>query len=181
MTRITVLERAEMSAEQGKVFDEVAASGNPTGGPFWAYVRHPALMRLTSDLGGYLRDCGLGARERMIAVLTVIRFWDAHYPWAVQVRNARAAGLEKEVVDAINAREDPPIEDPRERLAWQVATELLSTHRLSEQIYGAAEAAYGTDQLVNLVAAIGHFSMVSCTANAFDLAPPDSAPARLAE
>ena len=181
MTRITILERAEMTAEQGKVFDDIEASGSPTGGPFWAYIRHPDLMRLTSDLGGYLRDSGLGARERQIAVLTVVRFWDAAYPWAVQVRNSLAVGLDREIVDAINARAEPPTADPRERLAWRVASELVSTHRLSDRTYAEAEAAYGVDQLVNLVAAVGHFSMVSCTANAFDLAPPDSAPARLAE
>ncbi len=181
MTRITILEREDMSAEQGKVFDDIKESGNPTGGPFWAYIRHPALMRLASDLGGYLRDSELSARERQIAVLTVVRFWDANYPWAVQVRNSLAAGLDQEIVDAINARKDPPITDPRERSAWQVATELVSTHRLSDQTYAAAEAALGVDQLVNLVAAVGHFSMVCCTANAFDITPPDSAPARLAE
>ncbi len=181
MTRITILEREDMNAEQGEVFDDIEASGNPTGGPFWAYIRHPGLMRLTSDLGGYLRDSDLAARERQIAVLTVIRYWDGNYPWAVQVRNSLAAGLDQAVVDAINARKEPPVSDPRERLAWQAATELVTAHRLSDRTYAEAEAAFGVEQLVNLVAVIGHFSMVCCTANAFDITPPDSAPARLAD
>ena len=181
MTRITILEREDMNAEQGKVFDDIKESGSPTGGPFWAYIRHPVLMRLTSDLGGYLRESDLSGRERQIAVLTVIRFWGGNYPWAVQVRSSLDVGLDQEIVDAINRRRDPPITDPRERAAYQVASELVSTHRLSDQTYAAAEAAFGVDQLVNLVAAVGHFSMVCCTANAFDLTPPDDAPARLAE
>ena len=75
----------------------------------------------------------------------------------------------------------PAHPDPRERAAWRVATELVSTHRLSDETYAAAEAAFGVDDLVNLVAAVGHFSMVCCTANAFDITPPDNVPARLAD
>ena len=140
MTRITILEREDMNTEQGKVFDDIKAAGSPTGGPFWAYIRHPILMRLTSDLGGYLRESDLSGRERQIAVLTVIRFWGGNYPWAVQVRSSLDVGLDQEIVDAINRRREPPITDPRERAAYQVASELASTHRLSDQTYAAAEA-----------------------------------------
>lgn len=181
MTRIKILDRDGLNAEQGEVYDEISAAGNPVGGPFWAYIRQPKLMRLTSGLGTYLRESDLGARERQIVVLAVVRFWDGNYPWAVQVRASLAAGLDQAIIDAINARQDPPITDPRERAAWRVATELVSTHRLSDETYAAAEAAFGVDDLVNLVAAVGHFSMVCCTANAFDITPPDNVPARLAD
>lgn len=179
MTRIKVLGREELNADQGKVYDSINDVGGPVGGPFWAYIRHPALMRLTSDLGTYLRESDLSDRERQIVVLTVVRFWDGNYPWAVQVRASLAAEVDQAIIDAINARKDPPITDPRERAAYQVATELVSTHRLSNETYAAAEAAFGVEQLVNVVAAVGHFSMVCCTANAFDITPPDSVPARL--
>ena len=59
------------------------------------------------------------------------------------------------------------------------ASELLANHGLKDATYANADRLFGTETLVALVAAVGYFSMVSCTANAFDVTPPDDAPARL--
>ena len=82
MTRIAVLKREEMDAEQGKVFDDVKAEGGPVGGPYWAYIRFPKLMRMVQDLSNGLGQGGLSKRERQIAILAIVRFWGAEYPWA---------------------------------------------------------------------------------------------------
>lgn len=179
MTRISIIEREDMNAEQGRVYDEVKAAGGPVGGPYWAYIRNPALMRQCQDMSACLRGAGLTGRERQIAILTAIRFWSAAYPWAVQVRNSLAEGVDQATVDAINEGRDPGLSDARERSAWAVARELLADKGLSEATYNAAMEAYGEEDMVALVAQIGFFGMVSCTANAFDITPPDSAPARL--
>lgn len=179
MTRIRIINRNEMNAEQGKVYDEAKAAGNPVGGPYYAYIRYPRLMRAAQELGNSLRDSALSGRERQIAVLTVIRHWDAKYPWAVQVRASLAAGLDQPVIDAINARKAPKLDNPRERLAHEVATELLARHGMSDGTYEAAARAFKEEELVALVAVVGQFSMVSCTANAFDVTPPEEAPSRL--
>ena len=67
MTRIAVLKREQMDAEQGKVFDEVKAAGGPLGGPYWAYIRFPRLMRLAQDMSTVLGQGGLSKRERQLA------------------------------------------------------------------------------------------------------------------
>lgn len=180
MTRIRILSREEMNDEQGRVFDAAKAAGAPTGGPYWAYVRYPALMQKAQEMSSCLAAGPLSARERQIAILTVIRHWGAAYPWAVQVRNSLKAGVEQAVVDAINDRKTPPLTDAREKLAHKVAGELLADHGLSDETYAAAEAAYGEEGLVTLIAQVGQFGMTCCTANAFDVTPPDDAPARLA-
>lgn len=180
MTRIRILNRTDMNAEQGRVYDEVKAAGGPVGGPYYAYIRNPKLMRISQDLGNCLRDSSLSGRERQIAILTVIRHWGAKYPWAVQVRGSLTAGVDQDTIDAINARRAPRLDKPRERLAYEVATELMTKHGMSDATYDAAAKAFSEEELVALVAVIGQFSMVSCTANAFDITPPDEAPARLA-
>ncbi len=180
MTRIRIINRPEMNQEQGRVYDEAKAAGNPVGGPYYAYIRIPKLMRVAQDLGSCLREGSLSGRERQIAVLTTIRHWGAKYPWAVQVRGSLTAGVDQGTIDAINARKAPDLSNPRERLAHQVATELLAKHGLSDATYEAAAKAFKEEELVALVAVVGQFSMVSCTANAFDITPPDEAPARLA-
>jgi 4-carboxymuconolactone decarboxylase len=179
VTRIKVLKREEMNKEQGQVYDAIKAAGGPVGGPYWAYIRSPKLMRVCQDVSNTLRDSALSGRERQIAVLVAVRHWGAKYPWAVQVRASQQAGLDQETIDAINARKAPKLADPREKAAYDVATELVANRGLSDATYAAAEKAFGVEQLVALVAAVGWFCMVSCTANAFDITPPDDAPARL--
>ena len=181
MTRISILTAEEMSDEQRAVIDASVASGKPHGGPFWAYIRNPRLMQIVQDVASCIADSSLTPRESQIATLTVARFWGAKYPWAVQVRNSLKIGLDQDAVDAINARSALPTDDRREILAHQVAGELLADHGLSDATYEAAEEAFTTEELVTLVARVGSFSMTCCTANAFDITPPDAAPARLAE
>ena len=181
MTRISILKRGDMNDEQGKVYDAIEAAGGPLGGPYWAYIRNPTLMRLAQDVSNCLRASDLSDRERQIAVLTVVRHWGGEYPWAVQVKASLAAGVDQEIVDAINARQTPKLSDPREKAAHEVAGELLAEHGLSDATYANAAKQFGEEELVALVAVIGQFSMVCCTANAFDVTPPDAEPARLAD
>ena len=86
MTRMRILGRDDMNDEQGALYDKIGEEGGPRAGPYWAYIRQPSLMRLCQDVGNWFRGAALSGRERQIAVLTVVRFWDAEYPWAEQVR-----------------------------------------------------------------------------------------------
>jgi 4-carboxymuconolactone decarboxylase len=176
MTRIKVLEKKDMNSEQVKVFEEAEKAGQPTGGPYTAYIRYPRLMRAAQELGNSLRESPLSGRERQIAVLTVVRHWGAKFPWAAQVRASLQAGVDQPTVDAINSGKPLPVTSEREKLAHQVAKELLGNKGLSEATYAAAAKAFPEDALVALVATVGQFSMVSCTANAFDITPPPGAP-----
>jgi 4-carboxymuconolactone decarboxylase len=109
----------------------------------------------------------------------VARFWGAKYPWAARCRNALKVGLKQEEIDAINARASLPTDDKRELLAHQIANDLLAHKGLSDATYAAAEAPFSTEELVTLVARVGAFSMMCCTANAFDITPPAETPASL--
>jgi 4-carboxymuconolactone decarboxylase len=179
MTRISILSHDNMNDEQRAVIEASKANARPHGGPFWAYIRNPKLMQNVQNLGASIADSTLSAREQQIVTLTVARFWGAKYPWAVQCRNALKVGLKQEEIDAINARGALRTDNKRELLAHRIANELLADKQLSDATYAAAEATFSTEELVALVARIGSFSMTCCTANAFDITPPDDAPARL--
>lgn len=182
MTRFNILKREDMNEEQRQLCEDIeAAGGQVRGGPYWAYIRNPGFMRLHNDMSQYIRACPLTGRERQIAVLAVVRHWNAKYPWAVQVRASLAEGVEQAIIDAINRREQPNLTDPGEAAAYEVARDLVTDKGLSDATYTAAEKQFGLEKLVDLVSSIGFFSMVCCTANAFDITPPDDAPARLAE
>jgi 4-carboxymuconolactone decarboxylase len=171
MTRIPVLKRGDMNAEQGKLFDDVKAEGGPVGGPYWAYIRFPRLMRLAQDISSCLGQGGLSKRERQFAILAVARFWGAEYPWAAQARSAASIGIDAETIDTINAGATPKLADPREKMAYDVANELLKSHKLSDVSYGIAANLFNEKELVSLIATVGQFSMTCLTTIAYDCTP----------
>jgi 4-carboxymuconolactone decarboxylase len=173
MTRIAIVKREEMNADQGRVYDEAKAANAPVGGPYYAYIRNPQLFTASQNMGKAIGSFKLSARERQIAVITTARFWNAKYPWGAQVRNSLAQGVDQVTIDAINAGKTPDLPNPREAMAHKLAKELLTNKGLSEATYKEAEKLFGPEDLVGLVAAVGQFCMVSCSANAFDITPTD--------
>ena len=179
MTRISILTDNDMNDEQRALIADCKANGRPHGGPFWAYIRTPKLMQNIQEGMGHLSASTLSDREMQIATLTIARFWGANYPWAVQCRNGLKVGLSQDEMDAINARAALPTDNKRELLAHQIANELLADKGLSDATYATAASTFTEEELVTLIARIGSFSMTCCTANAFDITPPDEAPDRL--
>ena len=107
MTRIAIIDRADMDAEQARVHDAAKASSGIVGGPYYAYIRLPKLFEASQNLRACLSSGPLSRREQQIINLVVARHWNARYPWFAQVRGSLAVGIEQAVIDAINTRETP--------------------------------------------------------------------------
>ncbi len=180
MPRIPIVERAEMNAEQVRVYDAAKQGSGIVGGPYYAYIRLPKLFEACQSLRESLSHGPLSPREQQIVNLVVARHWNARYPWFAQARRSRAVGIDQAVIDAINARRTPELTDPRERTCFAVARELLAEKGLADATYAAAEKAMGLESLVALVAATGSFSMTCMTANSFGVEPPADNPTPLA-
>jgi 4-carboxymuconolactone decarboxylase len=181
MTRIAILDRAAMNAEQARVYDDAKQSSGIVGGPYYAYIRLPKLFEACQNLRTSLASGPLSPREQQIVNLVVARHWNARYPWFAQVRRSLAVGIDRTVVDAINAHKTPRLDDARERTCFAVASELLANKSLRDETYAAAEKAMGLESLVALVASTGSFSMTCLTASAFMVDPPADNPVPLAE
>jgi len=180
MTRIAIIDRADMNAEQGRVYDAAKQSSGIVGGPYYAYIRLPKLFEACQNLRESLAAGPLSRREQQIVNLAVARHWNARYPWFAQVRRSLSVGIDRTVIDAINARKTPRLDDAREQTCFAVASELLANKALSEESYAAAEKAMGLESLVALVASTGSFSMTCLTANSFGVDPPADNPVPLA-
>jgi len=180
MTRIAILDRADMTAEQAHVYDAAKQSSGIVGGPYTAYIRLPKLFEACQNLREAMSSGPLSQREQQIVNLVVARHWGARYPWFAQARRSLAVGIDQAVIDAINARQTPSLPDARERTCFTVARDLLANKGLSDEAYAAAEKTMGLDSLVALVAAAGSFSMTCLTANTFGIDPPTANPTPLA-
>ena len=181
MTRIAIIDRADMNGEQARVYDAAKASSGPVGGPYYAYIRLPKLFEACQNLRNSLSSGPLSRREQQIVNLVVARHWNARYPWFAQVRASLAVGIEQAVIDAINASKTPSLADARERTCFVVARELLANKGLSDETYAAAEKTMGLEALVALIASTGSFSMTCLTASTFGIDPPAANPTPLAQ
>jgi 4-carboxymuconolactone decarboxylase len=181
MTRIAIIDRADMNAEQADVYDAAKQTSGIVGGPYHAYIRLPKVFEASQTMRAALASGPLSRREQQIVNLAAARHWNARYPWFAQVRNSLAVGIEPAVIDAINARKTPSLADARERTCFAVARELLADKGLSDASYAAAEKTMGLEHLVALVATVGSFSMTCLTAATFQIDPPPTDPTPLAE
>src|SRR5260370_41696922 len=81
MTRIAILDRADMNTEQAHVYDAAKQSSGIVGGPYYAYIRLPKLFEACQNLRASLSSGPLSEREQQIVNLVVARHWNARYPW----------------------------------------------------------------------------------------------------
>jgi 4-carboxymuconolactone decarboxylase len=176
MSRLDPLPPEKMDADFARYYEELLRAGGRTFGPYIAYMRNPALFKVNQALSDCIRASSLTPVERQIAVLVTVRHYNARYAWCVQVRASLAAGVTREMVDAINERKRPDMAQASEIAIWEVADSLAGKRSLDDATYGRALAALGEQRLVDLVATIGFFSMTGTTLRAFEMEPPDDDP-----
>jgi 4-carboxymuconolactone decarboxylase len=180
MARIAIIDRADMNAEQARVYDAAKQTSGIVGGPYYAYIRLPKVFEACQNLRSSIAAGPLSPREQQVAHLAIARHWNSKYPWFAQVRRSLSVGIDQAAIDAINARKTPRLDDARERTCFAVASEILANKGLSDATYAAAEKTMGLESLVALVALTGSFSMTCITAGTFGIDPPAENPTPLA-
>ena len=171
MARIDPLDPDDMNADQRQAYDEVVAKGGRVGGPNGVYIRVPELFKLNQELGNYLRDNHVNARLRQLAAIVTVRRWNGAYAWGAQGRDALAAGISEEILDAINHRKKPVLDDPDDQVVYDAAVELSETGSLTDASYEKAIAQLGFNAVLDLVAAVGFFTAVAQAVSVFEVEP----------
>jgi 4-carboxymuconolactone decarboxylase len=135
-------------------------------GPFIPLLQSPVLMERIGSLGEYLRfDSQLDARVRELVTCLVAREVGNQFEWLLHAQAAVKAGVNAEAIEALRlGRRATPLADD-EQLALDFALELLRHHGVSEPTYGAAEARFGKQVVVDLGALVGYFVMVCWVMN----------------
>lgn len=180
MSRIPVLSRDEMNAEQQRVYDTTLATTGRVGqGPSVGYAYSPGLWQIHNASSAHLLNCSLTPAQVRIVSLMTARHWDAAYPWSAQAVVALAAGVDQTVVDAINGGEQPEFTDRADEVVHAVTRELLATGTLGDELFNAAESTLGYQRLADVIGVIGHFSTTAMMANVAGAKPPVDARSQL--
>src|SRR5262245_47539665 len=173
MPRVEDLNVESLTPEQKAVHARIAGTrGGVVRGPFAIWMRNPAIADAADRLGTTLRNGDLDVRLFELMVLIVARHWTAQYEWFAHARQGLKAGLAPAVVDAIRDRRTPAFARDDERLVYELVTEMNETRSLSQATYDRAVAALGLDHVIELITAIGFYTMVAIMLNGFDAPVP---------
>ena len=179
MARLAALSSADLSPEQQELLTSLQSAGRATiTGPYSVLIRVPEIGAIIRDLSFRMRTrTRLADRLFEVMVLTVARSWSAQYEWYAHEPGARKAGVSEAAIEALRAgRADPPFTQEDERIVFTFTDELVRTKHVSDPTYARALTIFGEELLIELVAAIGFYNLISVVLNAFDVAIPDGKP-----
>jgi 4-carboxymuconolactone decarboxylase len=110
-------------------------------------------------------------RMREVVILRVAHLQGSRYELAQHVGIARGAGLTEQQINAIIDTDDLDAAgfSRAERVALDVTTELCSTHRLRDDSFATAHAAFGDEALTELLMIISCYYGLAVVLNAVDL------------
>lgn len=180
--RMPPLAREQMTEAQRNAAAELEAG--PRGkvqGPYNSILRSPGFMEHTQKLGAYVRfECPLDMRIREMAALMGARHWTQQFEWFVHVPHALKAGLSQQIIDAIEAGHRPARMARDEEVVYDVMTELLNNHGVSDATYQRALDEFGEPGIVDLVGTSGYYIMIGMIMNVARTSIPDGKPLPLA-
>lgn len=166
--RFAELTPATMTPGQQEVAAAIQSGPRGTGlrGPFNALLRSPELANHVQKVGEYIRfKSSIPAPLNELAILVAGRRWTAQYEFYAHRRLAIEAGLKPEIADAIAAGRRPEAMHGDETIVYEFATELLRHGEVGDATYQWTLDRFGERGVVDLVGAVGYYSLVSLVLN----------------
>jgi 4-carboxymuconolactone decarboxylase len=178
MSRIPELNSESLSEQQRAVVDLITSGPHARViGPYPAWLQSPELAKRARSLSEYLRfQSTPSKRLAEIAILITGRHWNAEFEFYAHAELARKAGVEEPIIQAIAAGKRPESLNRDDEIVYDLCTEMLETRRITDATYKRALDAFGMQTLVELVAIMGYYCMVSITLNAFEAPLPAGEP-----
>lgn len=173
MARLSPISESDLTPEQRAVFD--AIQGGPRGnmglvGPFGVYVRAPRVGYAAQALGAAVRfSTTIPENVKEVTICTVGAFFKARFEFAAHASLAEKAGVDAAVIEALRVGGTPAFADAAESIAHRIATALLCEHRVDDALYAEGLERFGEAGMMELVATIGYYSLVSMTLNMFEI------------
>ncbi|HEX2229180.1 MAG TPA: carboxymuconolactone decarboxylase family protein [Candidatus Binatia bacterium] len=173
MPRLPEIDTGTLLPEQRAIYDQILKARGHMRGPFAVWLRNAELCENTLKLQEmFASRVKLERRLLELMILVAARSTTAQYAWFIHEPHALKFGISPEIVQAIRERRTPTFSREDERLVYDLTLELNNTRMLSEVNYRRGMEMLGEQVMVELVSAIGFYSMVAMTLNAFAVAVP---------
>ena len=168
----------ELTPEQRTMATELLNGQRGTlNGPFNALLRSPEVGNLAQKVGEYVRfRSSVPRRLNEMAILMTARWWSSQYEWYAHKTLALDAGLSPAVIDDLQANRRPKTMAADETVVYEFCTELRETRRVSDATFRAAIDLLGERGVMDLIALMGYYDLVSMTLNVDRYPLPNNAP-----
>jgi 4-carboxymuconolactone decarboxylase len=167
--RFKLLTEDQMTSEQKRVAAAIRSTRRDDSlgiGPFKALLRSPELADRVQRVGEYIRfKTSIPPRLNELAILITARRWTAQFEWYAHNLLAMKAGLEPGIAAAIADGRRPDRMQADETATYELCTELLETGKVSDERFQAAVEALGEQGVIDLVGAVGYYSLVAMVLN----------------
>lgn len=162
--------------QQTMVNDLLAGTRATLNGPFNALLRSPEMGNLSQKLGEYVRfRTSVPARLNEMTILLTAKWWSSQYEWHAHKPLALKAGLNAAVIDDIQAGKRPTGMQADETVIYDFSLELRERRRVSDATFNAAVNLLGERGVMDLIAAMGYYDLVSMVLNVDRYPLPDGA------
>lgn len=115
---------------------------------------------------------GLAADVREAVILTVAAHWRADYALYAHTAGAARAGVPEAAIASLRAGGTPHGLRDEADIAHRLTAALVRDHRVPDDLYAEAAAAFGTEGLVALVNLIGQYLNTSAMLALFEVPVP---------
>jgi len=135
---------------------------------FRTLAHHPKLMKRWLVFGNHvLAKSSLAPRERELVILRTGYNCRAGYEWGQHVPIAKTSGLTDSEIERIPRGPDAEGWSDLDRALLRASDELHQDQFLSDATYAELASHYDTQQLMDLVFAVGQYHLVSMALNTF--------------
>ncbi len=177
--RYPQLQTSDFTPRQKEVADAIQSGprGGGLRGPFNALLRAPELCDLVQRVGAYVRyGSSIPAALNELAICMAGRKWTAQYEFYAHRTLAIDAGLNPAILDAVANGTTPAGMSADETIVYNFVTALLSNGSVPDAQYQPAVDRFGENGVMDLVGAVGYYTIVSMVLNVADVQLPDGEP-----
>ena len=166
----------KMTDAQKKAAEAFAEGrGYAIRGPFVPLIRSPEVMLRAKAMGDYLRfKSTLGPKLNEMVILIAAREWSQQYEWNAHHPIALKEGLRPDIAEAIADGRRPAAMAEDEEAAYDLATEILRTKRVSDATYRRAVTRFGEQGVIDLLGVTGYYTFLAIVMNATRTALPEN-------
>jgi 4-carboxymuconolactone decarboxylase len=163
--RIPPLPESEWSAEVRELLPKASsATGDRPLNIFTTLARHPKLFKRWMVFGGHvLSKSTLPARERELVILRTGWLCRSQYEFHQHTRIALASGLSRDEIRKTTLGLE--VWTGRDRALLRAADELHTDQMICDETWNELRDSYSEQQVMDLIFAIGQYTLVSMVLN----------------
>jgi len=177
--RIKPLAESEWNAEQQKLLNQLKAAhlGGRVANVNTTLANHPKLEERWLPFAGYIfGESTLPPREREILILRIGWLCQSEYEFGQHTVIGKSAGLSDEKIKRITEGPKAPAWDHFDATLLRAVDELHADAFITNATWNALAKRYNKQQLMDVVATVGQYNLVSMFLNSFGVPLDEGVP-----